>query len=82
MKRARIIESRVVGIPKEADTEIPVGDAISNYGICSAGDYRCKVKYGEQDASMSTGSYQCVTPEGGLRALARGIKRGATPWQI
>jgi putative transposase len=51
MKRVRFTESQIVGILKEADAGLPVGDLIRNHGISSASYYKWKAKYGGLDAS-------------------------------
>jgi putative transposase len=51
MRKSKFSESQIVGILKEADSGIPVGDVLRNHGISSATFYKWRSKYGGLEAS-------------------------------
>ncbi len=50
MKKLSFTESEIVGILKEADAGLQVGDMIRRLGISTTTHHKWKSKYGEPDA--------------------------------
>ena len=51
MRMSRFTESEIVGILKEADAGLPVGEVIRKHGISTTTYYQWKSKYGGLEAS-------------------------------
>ena len=50
--KKRFSESQIIGILKQAEGGVPVGDLCREHGMSSASFYKWRSKYGGMDASM------------------------------
>jgi len=50
--KARYSESQIIGILKQAEGGVPVGELCREHGMSSASFYKWRSKYGGMDASM------------------------------
>lgn len=52
MKISRFSEPQIMGILKQAEGGVPVGELCREHGMSSASFYKWRAKYGGMDASM------------------------------
>ena len=69
MRGKRFSEEQVIGILKEAEAGVALGDLTRKYGICAGTYYRWKAKYGGLDVSDAKRLRQLEQENGRLKRL-------------
>jgi len=69
MRGKRFSEEQVIGILKEAEAGVALGDLTRKYGICAGTYYRWKAKYGGLEVSDAKRLRQLEQENGRLKRL-------------
>jgi len=69
MRGKRFTEEQVIGILKEAEAGVALGDLTRKYGICAGTYYRWKAKYGGLEVSDAKRLRQLEQENGRLKRL-------------
>jgi len=69
MRAKRFSEEQIIGILKEAEAGVALGDLTRKYGICAGTYYHWKAKYGGLDVSDAKRLRQLEQENGRLKRL-------------